>query len=214
MIDPTWAKGIDVSHWDRVQDFSAIPADVVIFGAKCSEGSDITDPAFTYHRDGARARGFDLLTWYHVARGGDPAQEAQYAASVVGELGPNECIVLDQERSSGVDVAFTEGFYAELDRLGLGRPFSIWYGSVGSWPAGKGWPRAANGKVALWAPRYKSGGQLPHLPAPWSKVTIFQWTDGGQTGDPYSCPGVGPCDASYFTGDRAALQAFVAGIAA
>jgi GH25 family lysozyme M1 (1,4-beta-N-acetylmuramidase) len=211
MIDPSWAKGIDVSHWKRVQNFAAIPADVVMFGAKASEDAGIIDATLSYHRDGARARGFDLVKYFHVARPGDPSQQAQHAAGVVGPLESNECIVLDCERSSGVDVPFIEGFYAELEQLGLGRPFDLWYGSVGSWPAGKGWPRAANGKVALWAPRYKSAGQPPHLPAPWAGWAIHQWTDGGATGDPYSCPGVGECDANVFNGARDRLQAFVAG---
>src|SRR6185437_1822417 len=199
MIDPGWAKGIDVSHWDRVRDFTAIPSDIVMFGAKATEGAGIVDGALLSHRDGARARA------------GDPAAQAQHAADVVGPLAPNECLVLDCERSSGVDAAFVEGFYAETERLGLGRPFDLWYGSVGSWPPGQDWKRATSGKVALWAPRYRSGGQPPHLPAPWAGWAIWQWTDGGQTGDPYGCRGVGPCDANVFNGSRAALQAFVAG---
>lgn len=210
-IDPTWAKGIDVSHWDRVRSFADIPADVVMFGAKASEGAGIVDAALEFHRDGARARGFDLVIFYHVGRPGDPAQQAQHAASVVGPLAPNECIVLDSERGSGLDVAFIEGFYAEAERLGLSRPFDLWYGSVGSWPEGKGWPRAASGKVGLFAPRYKSGGELPRLPPPWAAVRLWQWTDGGKTGDPYSCPGVGPCDGSYFIGTEDELRTWMAG---
>lgn len=210
MIDPTWAKAIDVSHWDPVHDFSAIPADVVIFGAKVSEGNDVEDNMLGFHRDGARARGFDLVTYYHVARPGDPVAQAQRAAALVGPLAPGECMVLDTERGSRVDLPFIEAVYAEWERLGVAA--WLYYGSAGVWTLmnARGWPRAATGKVGLWAPRYKSAGAPPHLPPAWSDWTLWQWTDGGQTGDPYSCPGVGACDASYFNGDRAALQARVA----
>lgn len=210
MIDPTWAKGIDVSHWDAVHDFDAIPPDIVMFGAKASEGASVTDTMLEYHRDGARKRGFDLVTYYHVARPGDPIAQAQRFADLVGPLQPGECLVLDDERGSAVDMAFTEGFYNQLDEMGLSTPHDLWYGSVGSWP-GKGWPRAATGRIGLWAPRYKSGGAAPHLPPPWTTWRLWQWTDGGKTGDPYSCRGVGACDASVFNGTRAALQAFVQG---
>lgn len=196
-----------------MQSFAEIPADVVMFGAKATEGDGVNDAAFEFHRDGARARGFDLTCWYHVARPGDPAAHAQRLAGVVGPLQPGECLVLDTERGSRVDVIYTEGFYAELERLGATTPHDLYYGSAGVWTLmqARGWPRAATGKVGLWAPRYKSGGEPPHLPPPWSDWRAWQWTDGGQTGDPYSCPGVGPCDANVFNGDRAALQAWIAG---
>lgn len=214
MIDPTWAKGIDVSHWDAVHDFSAIPPDVVMFGAKATEGDDETDKMFAYHRDGARAREFKLVTYYHVAHHGDPAAHAQRIASVIGPLMPNECIVLDTERGSRVDIPYCEGFYTELEELGLSRPFDLYYGSAGVYTlmGGRGWPRATAGKVGLWAPRYKSAGVPPHLPPPWASWKLWQWTDGGQTGDPYSCPGVGTCDASVFNGTEADLEAFVGGV--
>lgn len=202
------AKGIDVSHWNVVHDFGAIPADVQMIGIKGTEGDDITDRMLAYHRDGARARGFTLVKYFHIARPGDPAAHVARLSHLVGPLLPGECLVLDSERSSGVGVDYIEGFYAALENQGLATPHDIWYGSRGSWPGGP-WPRAAAGKVALWAPRYKSGGAPPTLPAPWKGWAIWQWTDGGKTGEPYSCPGVGPCDASVFNGDQLALQAFV-----
>jgi hypothetical protein len=216
MIDPTWAKGIDVSHYKPIQDWDAIPADVVILGAKVTQGDDFTDPTFTAHRDGSRARPgrFDLMPYYHVAEPGDPVAHAQRCASIVGPLAPGECLVVDTERGSRVDLTYVEGVYAEWERLGLATCHDLYYGSAGVWTLmqARGWPRAAQGKVALWGPRYKSGGALPHLPPPWSKVTLFQWTDGGATGDPYSCPGVGACDANVAVKmDRPALQAWVAG---
>lgn len=207
------AAGVDVSHWTRVQSFADIPPEVVIFGAKATEGEGVTDTAFEFHRDGARARGFDLLAWYHVARPGDPVAQAQRLADLVGPLQPGECLVLDTERGSRVDVPFIEAFYNQLDEMGLSTPHDLYYGSAGVWTLmqARGWPRAANGRVGLWAPRYKSGDAPPHLPPPWTDWRLWQWTDGGQTGDPYSCPGIGPCDASWFNGDRDVLLAFVAG---
>lgn len=213
---PSGAKGIDVSHWSLVENFKEIPADVVMFGAKATEGNSISDEAFLYHRDGARARGFTLTKYFHVARPGDPVAHAQRLAVTVGPLLPGECLVLDTERGSGVDIAYVEGFYAELDRLGMSTSHDLYYGSLGVWRmmGNPPWPRAAAGKVGLWAPRYKSGSIQPNLPPPWSGWALWQWTDGGKTGDPYVCPGVGPCDASVFAGDQAALEAFVAPTAA
>lgn len=210
-IDPTWAKGIDVSHFHPVKDWGAIPPDVVMLAAKATQGSDFIDPTLAAHRTGARARGFDLVAYYHVCEPGDGAEDAERCAGVVGPLAPNECIVADSERSALVDIGYLEAFYARLEALGLSKPFDHYYGSAGVYGlmGNPPWSRAA--RLGLWAPRYKSAGAPPKLPPPWSDYRIWQWTDGGQFGDPYSCPGVGPCDASVFKGPRPALQAWVAG---
>ena len=161
MIDPSWAKAIDVNHFHPILDWDAIPSDVVILGAKVSEGLHFSDPTFEAHRDGFRARPgrFDLATYYHVAAAGDPVAEAQFAASLVGPLAPGECLALDTERGSRVDQPFIEAVYAEWERLGFATCHDLYYGSAGVWTLmqAHGWPRAAQGKVGLWAPRYKSG---------------------------------------------------------
>jgi lysozyme len=215
VIDPSWARGIDVNHFHPVVDWDALPPGLAMFAAKATDDSrqlGFVDPTLAAHRDGARARGFDLVTYYHVAGPGDGAEAVQRVLAAVGKLAPNEGIALDIERgpASEITIDYVEAFYAELERQGACTGHDLGYWSAGVWAlmGNPQWARAS--QVGLWAPRYKSAGQEPKLPPPWGAWTVWQWTDGGQTGDPYYCPGVGPCDASYFNGPRDALRAFVA----
>ena len=215
MIDPNWAKAVDVSHWRPIADVAqVVGAGIAMLAAKGTDNSrgTFTDPTLLAHRQMARDQPFDLVSYYHVAGPGDGGDHAERLADLVGPLAANECLVLDVERGSRVDAAYLFAFYARLDALGLRRPFDLAYLSrdvaamIGlvSWPAELRLP-------GLWAPRYKSAGAPPNLPPVWSDWVAWQWTDGGATGDLYSCPGVGRCDASVFQGTRAQLQAWVAG---
>ena len=199
--------GIDVNHWKPIKDvFQVIAAGIKILGIKGTEGETFTDPTLADHLAAARDNPFSLVWIYCVARPGGSATHARRLSDLVGPLRPNECLVLDVERGSGVDLGYVDGFYGALAADGLLTGHDMIYGSKATlpWPA---WPRAAT--IALHAPRYKSGDQLPQLPPAWSAITLHQWTDGGATGDPYACPGVGSCDASRFLGTQAELDAWV-----
>lgn len=60
--------GIDISHWNRVNDFAAVRANGITYASiKTTEGSDYVDAAATGHVNGARAAGI-RVGGYHFAR--------------------------------------------------------------------------------------------------------------------------------------------------
>lgn len=196
------AWGPDVSHWHPVASWVDLMASgASFFAAKATEGNTNTDQTFAVHRGGARAQPFALCVWYHLARQGDPQEQAQRFLDVVGPLRANERLALDTERSSFVDARWIGAF---LDCLPADRR-TILYTSNAVWQ-GMGnppFPRAAG--VDLWLPRYGSAKE-PVIPPPWSEWKFWQYTESGQV------PGVqGPCDTSVFAGELAELEAYAAG---
>lgn len=188
--------------WTKV-----VASGVSFFGAKCSQGNTWVDPTFLAHRDGARAQPFDLCVWYHFATPGNPVEQAQRFAQLVGPLRPNERLCLDLEDDKtgqpAVDLAWADNFYTELmgrvcsDR----RPFIYTSARIWEQLGNPLWSLAA--EIDLWAPRYSA--REPRCPRPWKTWTIWQ------NSDREIVPGVdGPCDGNVFAGDRAALKAFSA----
>ena len=206
------AKGIDVNGWHPIHDFSALPADLSFVGVKATEGNTVTDKALQAHRDGLRARpGLDLVIYYHFARTGRPETQAVRLLDAVGPLQANERLCLDLEvlpDDPGSVLAWVDAFYGRIRRSCPGQRQLI-YTSKRIWSqfGNPGWAGAAD--IDLWAPRYNAVGREPELPAPWTRWTAWQWTDGEAV--PFTCPGVGACDANVWNGDRAAVRAWVAG---
>jgi lysozyme len=199
------AFGVDVSHYHTVTDWALLSANASFIGAKVSEGQNNVDHTFASHRDGFRSSGMAGAVYFHVARPGDPAAEAQRLASIVGPLQPNEKLALDLERSAGVTgVDWIDRFFDALPG-GAG----VLYASRASWAiccgASAPWARAKD--TPLWIPEY--GPILRGLPGPWSEYAIWQNSSSGQV------PGVdcsnGGCDTDLFNGDLAALTAFFGG---
>ena len=204
------AKGIDVSKWDPVTDWSAVKgAGVSFVGMKATEGNSITDSKLVAMRDGFRANDFALGIYFHFGRTGDPEKQANRFVKAVGPLQPNERLALDFEvmltATPAEELPWIEKFITVLLEMYPDRD-PILYTSDRIWRM-IGNPTWLAGNTDLWVPRYNAAMQEPTLPGPWGKAgwSFWQWTDGGQTGPVYTCPGVGHCDASYFKGDLAAL---------
>ena len=210
------ARGVDVNRYHPIVDVAALGSSGVSFvGVKATEGNTITDSRLVYHRDALRTQPFDLVVYYHFARSGDPSRQAARLLEAVGPLQPNERLCLDLEvlPTSEHDVlSWVDAFYARLSRAYPGVRQLI-YTSARIWRSFGNpiWARAMRGDVYLWAPRYNAAGHEPELPTPWATWTIWQWTDGGEHGPAFTAPGVGACDANVWNGDRAAVQAWVAG---
>lgn len=198
--------GIDVSHFHPVTNFSALPSNIVFFGAKATQGETFTDKSFISQRDGARSKGFELIIYYHFADGMDPEKEADNFLSVVGTLQPNERLALDIERPNNQGwiptVTWIQKFIGLLptDRKHIVYTSNNIWGPTMNNPD---YPDATVGNVDLWAPRYGSGSLEPTLPKPWSYWTFWQFSES------YNVPGVqGLCDASYFFQDINALKQY------
>jgi lysozyme len=200
------ARGLDVSHWNPVTSWDAIPPEYRFIGIKASEGTANTDPTLARHRDEVRLlQGrFDLVIYYHLARPGDGAAQAARFLGLLGQLQPNEHLALDTERTSTVDAAFISAFFDGMPRDR--RP--ILYTSNGVWigmrnPA---FPQARD--IDLWLPRYGTASE-PVVPDPWQQIgkSWTFWQD-SQSG---AVPGVsGPCDVNVFNGPEDALRVYAA----
>lgn len=214
------ARGVDVSHWHPIKDAAAMVASGVTFaGVKATEGRSYTDPAFFENASALRslpAADLDLMIYYHFARSGDARAQAHHLCDVVGEMGPRERLCLDLEHLVAPParmLAWLDDFYEVVLEHEVHAQRSLIYTSRRIWrlfedPA---WQLAQEAQIDLWAPRYNNVGLEPSLPAPWAQWSFWQWTDGGEHGPSYSCPGIGPCDANIFNGGRADLQKWVAG---
>lgn len=217
MVEMARAHGIDVSHHHRVIDWARVAAQgFEIFGAKATNGLG-TDETFVGHREGARRLPFDVVLYYHFPTPKSAAvTQAQHFIDLTtgGGLRPNELLALDVEYNEHddwcPDIRFVDEFVTELVRL-VGDRRQLVYSSDHVWKEflkGASWPTAI--VTDLWAPRYKSGGVEPSLPADAQGFPIWpKWTF-WQDSETYVCPGVdGPCDHSVFNGTADELRAYV-----
>lgn len=206
------ARGIDVNSYHPIIDFAALDRSNLSFvGVKATEGNTITDKSLIAHRDGLRKLSLDLVIYYHFARSGDPVKQAARLMAAVGPLRPNERLCLDLEvlpdDTSNV-LTWMDEFYARIARsYPAMRQFIYTSNRIWQMIGSPVWTRALN--LALWAPRYST--IEPVVPAPWSSWTIWQYTDGGEHGSDYGCPGVGECDANVWNGDRNAVRTWLVG---
>lgn len=209
------AKGVDVNRWHPVKDFSQLAtADVSFVGVKATEGLHTVDKRLVYHRDGLRALGskLDLIIYYHFARSGDPADQSAMLMSAVGALRANERLCVDLEVSLGdhvdIDDWLTSFFFGVHIRYPGKKQFVYTSRRVWNQLGGGLWP---GHETELWAPRYNNADLEPRIPSPWPTWKIWQWTDGGDHGPSFSCPGIGECDANYWNGDVDDLRKWVSG---
>lgn len=202
------AKGIDVSHHNGVVDWPAVRASGVSFvGLKATEGNTVTDDRFKENQAGVRAAGFELAIYYHFARSGSPRIQAKRLLETVGQFDPVRerlCLDLEVSPEERYPMAWVRDFFQWLwdDRSSMKTPFI--YTSKRIWRMLGDQPHYYGRDIALWAPRYNSAGNEPALPSAWQTQgwTIWQWTDGGDTGPEHLTLGVqGPCDANYFCGN-------------
>jgi GH25 family lysozyme M1 (1,4-beta-N-acetylmuramidase)/Fe-S cluster biogenesis protein NfuA len=101
---PTWpVRGIDVSKWQDVIDWSQVAASGVDFAIiKATEGSKYVDPMFSTNAAGASAQGI-AVGMYHVATPvndlADARREADHFVSVAAPMAGNVIPALDIELS-------------------------------------------------------------------------------------------------------------------
>ena len=98
-------KGIDLSHWNQVNDWDAIrKAGFEFCFIKATEGTYFLDNTYKARKDKVRKAGM-LLGAYHFAGATDPVKEADWFLENVGDLQSGEIVILDYETHKLADPA-------------------------------------------------------------------------------------------------------------
>jgi lysozyme len=193
-------KVIDLYHDDREHDFAQVFSSG-IRGVihKATQGSGDVDPTFRSREIAARAVGL-MWGWYHYLDGTDLGRQAEHFYTTIGSSirGPG-ILVLDFEEPQ---VPLNAGLrWLELIEQLSGQTPWIYIG--GGVP---GTRMTAFARYPLWLPEY---GSVAHVPQPWEKYTLWQFTAAG------TVPGVtGSVDLSHFDGTDDELRSVWLGAAA
>jgi lysozyme len=195
---------IDLSHHNGTVDFEKI-RDAGILGVihKATQGTANVDPLYKSRRQKALDAG---LLWgaYHFGTGSDGVMQADHFLDVAApdattllvldfEANPQgPSMSLEEARAfvthvqavTGTFPGFYSGHYVK-DLLGSGTD-----------------PVLAN--CWFWLSQY---GPTPVVPANWSRLTLWQYTDGAAGPEPHEVDGVGHCDRDTFQGAEAELRA-------
>jgi lysozyme len=189
---------VDISHHQRTVDCQVIrAAGIVAVIHKATEGATFRDPAYAERRAAARAAG---LLWgsYHYA---GTAEAALQVEAYLDHARPEarDLVCLDYEAGLAGDV---------MQPGDLLRFVTLIHARLGRWPVlygGRLLARAAAEPDAallalcpLWLARY--GETPPDVPPPWSRWTLWQYTDGIDGPEPREVPGIGRCDRDRFNG--------------
>lgn len=187
----TGAKGVDVSHWKPIRDWGALAASGVTFvGMKATEGRTYVDDTLAGHVRGFRASSMLLGIYYHFARPGDPAAQAEHLVNTVartGELCPHERLACDLEEGGPVEdkreiIGWLDMFFKTVHKR-TGR-FPLLYTSKRIWKSvGSPMTWELSPQVDLWVPRYAR--KEPENFGPWnvtpSEVEVWShgtWEEG------------------------------------
>jgi uncharacterized protein (TIGR03382 family) len=204
----TTVRGMDVSYYDTVTDWSAARAAGIEFAnVRATDGTQYTDSKFAGYWAGAKAAGV-LRGAYQFFR---PAEDAiaqadlllQMLGSDRGELPP----VLDVEVSGGLapaQVASAVQAWVAHVAAAIGRP-PIIYAGLYSWPTLTG--GADDTASPLWVAQYTTA-PCPDIPAPWTRWAI--WQD-SSTGSSAGVANPGTLDIDVFNGTHDQLLAFAGG---
>jgi lysozyme len=191
---------IDLSHWQRVTNWSSIKA-AGILGVvlKATQGSRYVDPTFT-HRVAAASRAGLLVGAYHFMDASPVCEQTSFFLSVAGKL---PILALDIEQNSGSGGSPTVALAAEMltliatfrDRLPM-----VYIGRFGPDGRGTGLPNTTLSRAPLWLPEY---GETAHLPAGFRTYQMWQHTNEG------TVPGIeGYCNRSRWYGTQDELKAW------
>jgi GH25 family lysozyme M1 (1,4-beta-N-acetylmuramidase) len=198
---PTTLQGVDVSRYQQSVDWSQVAEAGNAFAfMKATEGTTFVDSTFAANWAGTQAAGMFRGAYHFFHPELDPTAQANFVASTVGPLGPNDMpIVCDLETKGGVPddqiVANAITFLQAVAQLTGKTP--ILYVSPGFLSDLSGLE-----SYPLWVANY--GVNCPRMPPGFTAWLFWQ---SGETG---SVAGVsGAVDVDSFNGAVSDLMAFV-----
>lgn len=170
--------GIDVSRWQGAIDWSTVRgyAGFAIIKAGGSDGELYVDSQFYRNRDEARRfaipRGY-----YYYAGGGNPVQEAEHFASIVGPLQPGEVVAMDFEIDHPDPVGYSLQFLVRTEQLLGAKPLLYTYMNK-VWS--NNWQPVVNNGNQLWGAIYDENPVNMPASGAWPGVMIKQYTSSGE----------------------------------
>jgi len=197
-----WVKGIDVSHYQGVIDWSAVSKSGIEFAfIKSTDGVAKTDPMFCRNWQAARDNGIRRGAYHFFRAEQDPERQAQLFLAMLkgewGELPP----VLDFELSGGVSneegLSRAKTWMIEVKEATGLKP--ILYTGPAFWRSTM--KDACNfGNFPLWIAHYTAAPE-PSLPRAWNRWAFWQHSEKG------TVPGInGPVDLDLFNGNLMELD--------
>lgn len=166
-------EGVDVSHWQKPQDWHKHKADGKQFVfVKATEGVGYVDPMFKAHVQGARNAGL-LVGAYHFFRPSLPyAIQAEHFLTTCSAVTLDLPPALDMETMDNASAeAVTVSSLLWLAEVGTSvRKTPIVYSGL-YFINGLHNPRGF-AKYPLWIPQYRN--RMPTLPLPYTKWTFWQ----------------------------------------
>ena len=190
-------KGIDISRWQGVINWNAVKDQVNFAIIKASGGDDglYPDGQFVRNRDEARRLGIPR-GFYHFAGAGNPEQEAQHFANVVGGLQKGELVVLDWEVPHSNPVDWCNRFLKKAEALFGVKPLIYLSGSTAR---GLNWQPVVDGNYGLWIAQWGNNDDIPDgnpSSGQWPFWALWQYSSTG------SVNGIaGRVDLDLFNGD-------------
>ena len=174
--------GIDISHFNQVNDWNAVRGNNITFASvKVTESTDFLDHAATAHVNGARGAGIHV-GGYHFARPGRIAEQVQHFAANLrvrdltapGSLAP----MLDVEDDNLVSSAnsFVKEFINRM-RSDAGIRRLLVYANLNFWKNFLRPDEWADNDVSLWIARFNGDPGHPGFEHP--KLALHQHTDQG-----------------------------------
>lgn len=195
------AVGVDISHYEDVGSWTLVAANYKFCFMKASQALDFVDPKFGQNWKNALISKVPRGAYHVIDMKQDPVAQAKYFLGAVGVLQKGDMLAVDWEGS--VNSSTTGGaaailnFCAYVKQAAGITPFI--YSSYSAVKELK-FPEGSE-QYPLWLARY--GVSSTPTPEPWSKWTLWQYTDSGKA------IGIGNCDMNYFNGNAQDFQKFI-----
>lgn len=188
---------IDLNHNDSI-DFARVQAaGITAIIHKATEGATVQDKKYRDRRDQARSLGF-LWGTYHFATNAPVADQINNFLTWA-QVQDSDFIALDYEPHGEITMSLSqaEDFVQRIhDQLGR---WPVIYG--GGDLLGTQMPQHLDsviGNCPLWYANYQKIA-TPPIPKPWTKFTLWQYTDGENGNEPVKTDGA-TCDRNTFDG--------------
>lgn len=174
-------KGLDVSHYDGLIDFSAVRgAGFVFCQAKCTEGTAYVDGRYKANKSNAKAAGLFFGAYHFFRPASDPNKQAEHflknADLKPGDMQPmfDWEIIQDPRHDWEKAELFLKRVEREIGKKMIiyGGPYFLDQMKLPAWFADH----------PLWVAHY--GTKAPLVPAPWKTWSFWQYSDKG------SVPGI------------------------